>query len=110
MMRIVLLILAVVGIAAVLRHLATALLRLLRRGVDAFMADQVADVRARRGDLTGLSDAEVVRSQARRSRLAAVGTVSLWTALLVVPPLTSWPELVYACYNVLWLVPPRRRR
>jgi hypothetical protein len=108
-MRFLVLLLVVIGIAAVLRHLAVALLRLLKRGADEYIARQIADVRARRGDLTGLSDAQVERSIAKRARFAAVGGVSLWIGLLVVPPLTPWPELLYASYTAFWLFPRRRR-
>jgi hypothetical protein len=108
-MQIALLILAVLGIAAVLRHLATALSRLLRRGLDAFVAGRVADVRAHHGDITGLTDATSARALARRERRNAIAVVGLWIGLLVVPPFTAWPELLYAAYNFLWLVPSRRR-
>ena len=108
-MQIALLVLAVLGIAAVLRHLATALSRLLRRGLDAFVAAKVADVRAHHGDITGLTDATSARALARRERRNAIAVVGLWIGLLAAPPFTAWPELLYAAYNFLWLVPSRRR-
>jgi hypothetical protein len=104
----VLLVLSIVGIAAVLRHILSASSLLLRRGLDAYLAGQIAGVRANRGDLTGLSDAEGARAEARRLRRRAVFLMALWIALLVVPPLTPWPELLYASYTILWFVPRRR--
>jgi hypothetical protein len=108
-MQIVLLVLAVLGIAAVLRHLVTALSRLLRRGLDVFVARRVADVRAHHGDITGLSDATSAQKLARRERRNAIAIVGLWVGLLVAPAFTAWPEYLYAVYNFLWLIPPRRR-
>lgn len=107
-MRVLLLLLGILGFIAVARHLAVAVLRLFRRGADEFMAGQIADIRARRGDLTGLSDAQVERTLAKRGRLAALGGVFLWTALLAAPPLTPWPELLYAACNIFWVFPRRR--
>jgi hypothetical protein len=107
-MRIALLILSIAGIAAVLRHLLTASSRLLRRGLDVFVASRVADVRAHHGDLTGLSNAQGARALARRERRGAITMVALWIALLAIPPLTSWPTLLYASYTLLWFVPRRR--
>jgi len=108
-MQIVLLVLTVLGIAAVLRHLVTALTRVLHRGLDAFVAGRVADVRAHHGDLTGLSDATNARAVARRERRNAIAVVGLWVGLLLVPTFTAWPEYLYAAYNFLWLIPARRR-
>ena len=108
-MRWLVLILAIMGALAVLIRIARALLRLLHRGVDAFLAQEVARVRAQRGDITGMSDAERMRSLARRRRLLAVAGLSFWVVLLVAPPLTPWPAALYALYSVLWFVPHERR-
>ena len=107
-MDVVVLILAVAGIAAVLRHILSASSMLLRRGLDAYLAGQIAGVRANRGDLTGLSDAEGARAEARRLRRRALFRMALLIALLAVPPLTPWPESMYASYTLLWFVPRRR--
>lgn len=110
-MRIVILLLAFAGGLAVLARVIRSLFRLLHRGIDAFVAREVADLRAQKGDLTGLADAARQRADARRRRLVAVAALSFWVVLLVAPPLTPWPELLYALYSVLWLIPhelPRR--
>jgi hypothetical protein len=104
-MSILLLVLAVLGFVAVARRAALALLGLLGRGVDRFLAGEVAEVRARRGDLTGLTDARNEEKSARRAQVAAVAIFSFWTILLVVPTLTPWPRPIYATYSVLWLLP-----
>lgn len=103
-------ILAAFGIAGVAVRLARAALRTLQRGVDAFVASEMARNRARRGDLTGLAEAEAWARSARHERLAAAGRAALWLALLVAPALTPWPRELYAACAVLWLVPRARRR
>jgi len=100
-------ILAIAGIAAVLVRAAGSALRALRGSVDAFLARDVADVRAQRGDLTGVSDAALARSAANRRRLFFLAAFGFWLGLLIVPPLTPWPRFLYAVYSLLWLVPRR---
>jgi hypothetical protein len=99
--------LAVAGVAAVVIRAIGAAFRALRGGVDAFLARDVADNRAQRGDLTGLADAAEYRSAARQRRMVALGAVAFWAGLLFVPPLTPWPRFLYAVYALLWLVPRR---
>jgi hypothetical protein len=99
--------LAIAGVAAVLIRVLGAAFRALRGGVDAFIARDLADTRAQRGDLTGLADAAEARGRARRRRVAALSAAAFWAGLLIVPPLTPWPRLVYAVYALLWLVPRR---
>lgn len=104
-MRTIGLILAILGGLAVAGRAARALFRLLQRGADAFLAGETEEVRARRGDLTGMTDARQHASLAKRERLRAAGALCLWTALLLVPPLTPWPLPMYAAYSLLWLLP-----
>jgi hypothetical protein len=100
--------LAAVGAMAVVLRIVRALFAVLHGGVDAFLARDAADVRARRGDLTGLADAATARAQARRRKLNATGILFIWSGLLLVPLLTPWPALLYASYSLLWLLPRRR--
>jgi hypothetical protein len=97
--------LAVAGVIAVLLRLLRALFAALRGGVDSFLARDVADTRAQRGDLTGVDDAQTAAALARRRRLLALGTGSIWIGLLIFPVLTPWPGLLYASYSLLWLIP-----
>jgi hypothetical protein len=99
--------LAIVGAAAVLLRAAGAAFRALRGGFAAFMARDLADVRAQRGDLTGFADAAAATGAARRRRMVALGAAAFWVGLLFVPPLTPWPRFLYAVYSLLWLVPRR---
>ncbi|MGH7474997.1 MAG: hypothetical protein ACRELD_01790 [Longimicrobiales bacterium] len=100
------LILAVFGVLALLRHILRAVFVLARRGVDAFLAGEAADVRARRGDLTGLEDAERNAQRARRARVRASIGLAVWSALLVAPPFTEWTAEIYAACAMLWLFGP----
>jgi hypothetical protein len=97
--------LAAAGVIAVMLRLLRAFFAALRGGVDTFLAHDVADTRAQRGDLTGVDDARGAARLARRRRLLALGTASVWIGLLVVPTLTPWPALLYASYSLLWLIP-----
>jgi hypothetical protein len=106
-MRTAVVILAVLGIAAAVVRMVRAALWALHGGIDAFLARDTAAVRARRGDLTGLADAETQRQLARRRRIRALGAASFWAGLLLVPPLTPWPTALYASYSLLWLLPRR---
>jgi hypothetical protein len=99
--------LAAAGIAAVLLRAVLALFRALRGGVDSFLARDMADLRAQRGDLTGLAAAAEVRQAARRQRMFAFGAFAVWIGLLAVPQLTPWPRFLYVIYSLLWLVPHR---
>ncbi|MGH7577385.1 MAG: hypothetical protein ACREM1_19925 [Longimicrobiales bacterium] len=109
-MRFVIYVIAFFGVLAVLGRVLRAVLRLAHRGVDTLVAGEVHDLRAQRGDLTGMADAARQRSIARRDRLVAVAMLSFWAGLLVAPPLTPWPAALYAIYSLLWLVPRARLR
>jgi hypothetical protein len=106
-MRMVVLLLAVAGFAAVALRAASALLDVLRGGAESFLAGDLAGIRARRGDLSGLQEATELRKVARQRRMVALGAFAMWAVLLMVPPLTPWPELLYAAYSLLWLAPRR---
>ncbi len=106
-MSFIILVLAIAGFLAVLRRSAGALLRLLGRGVEAFLAREESSIRERRGDLTGLQEAVARTRGARRARLDAMLRFAFWVALLVAPLLTPWTALLYAACATLWLVPPR---
>jgi hypothetical protein len=101
--------LALAGAGAVVLRLLRALFAALRGGVDAFLARDIAETRAQRGDLTGLDDARSVALAARRRRRRALGGASVWGGLLVFPTLTPWPAMLYATYSLLWVLPRRIR-
>ncbi len=103
-MRVVLLVFGVIGWAAVVWRLLWATLRLLHRGAESVLAGDIADRRAGRGDITGMQEAAAERAVTVRTRRRAAAFVLLWLVLLIVPTLTTTPELLYALYSPLWLL------
>lgn len=103
-MRVGLVILGVVGFAAVAWRTLWALVRLLQRGADSLIAGGTVETRAHRGDITGMQEAASVRAQTARIRTRAAAFVLLWLVLLIAPTLTAAPELLYALYSPLWLL------
>jgi hypothetical protein len=108
-MNVAIMLLAILGFAAAAGQLLRALLVALGTGVESFLAREVTEVNARRGDLTALQEAESRHKVARRARFGAVARVSFWTALLAIPPFTPWTAILYACYSPLWLLGGLRR-
>jgi hypothetical protein len=104
-MDVILGVLAIAGAGAVLLRGMRAGARVLGRGLERFLVRGVADVRARRGDLTGLSDAAAQKRRARRAQLGAVSSLAFWVALGVAPLLTPWPRGLYAGYALFWVLP-----
>lgn len=111
-MHALLLVLAILGVLAVLRHLGAALLRALGRTAEGVAAGNTLDARAQRGDLTGMAEATAWRAEARRRRRGALLTTALWAAVLAAPAFTAWTLVIYAACSLLWLLPagPRRSR
>lgn len=108
-MRALVVVLAVVGVVAILRGLARTLLRLALRAAEEAAASGMADMSARRGDLTGLAERnEVVRAARQRRRTDLALTVG-WVVWLVVPPLAGWALPAYALAAPLWLLGAPRR-
>ncbi len=108
-MRAVAAVFAILGFLAVVRLAALALFRIVGRGVEAFVAGQVGDTHARRGDVTGLRNADAARTVARRARRSAFALLATSVGLLLLPMLTPWPRWLYVAYVPLWLVSPGPR-
>lgn len=96
-------VLAVLGFIAVLVRLVRAAFGALRHGVDAYLAHEAVEVRARRGDLTGMAEAQNWKRGARRARIRSFVIAALWLAGLVAPAFTPWARELYAAYSLLWL-------
>lgn len=106
-METALLLLSIAGAAAVALRVLASVIRAFRGGLEAWVARDIADTRRHRGDITGSQDALTSRAAAHRRRMFALGIALMWVLLLVVPPLTPWPRLLYASYSLLWLLPRR---
>jgi hypothetical protein len=108
-MDVLVIVLAIAGFLAALRGLSRASLGLLVRGVEVVMTREQTDIRARRGDITGLGTADEHGALARRHRRRSVLAVGFWATLIVVPLVTPWTRWLYAACSPLWLIPARRR-
>jgi hypothetical protein len=110
----VLMLLALIGFAVVASRLIRSGFRAVRWGIDSFWAREKARTRARRGDVTGMTEAQRQHQAARRGGWRALGEVAMWAALLIAPPLTVWARPLYASYGaaaiVVWGVRAAARR
>ncbi len=97
--------LATVGFAGVAWRLVGAVLRLLSSLAEVLWTNEIARTRARRGDLTGMREAEVEVREARRRRTRAALVVALWLMLLTAPAVLPWTRVLYAALAPVWLVP-----
>ena len=100
-----LILIALPGIAAVVLRWSRALFVTARHSLERFIAGQIADTRAQRGDISGMSEAESIRSKARAEALRSLLLVLFWSALLLGPLLLPGTLLIYALYAVLWFLP-----
>lgn len=107
-MTILLILLAIPGVLAVLLRLGISLLHASRHTVEWYVARQISDQRAGRGDLSGLAEAEKVRgAAARQQRRWGLHTL-MWTLLLAFPLMVPGAVIVYPLYSVLWFLPRHR--
>lgn len=105
-MELPLYILAGLGILAVSRRLVVAFVHVLRSGVEAYLAGEVAQTRANRGDITGMEEAYDTVAAARRVRGRALRAVVAWAVLLLLPVLLlEAPAPAYAACIVVWFLP-----
>jgi hypothetical protein len=98
-------ILALLGGAMLFLRLTAAVLRLGLALAEVAAASGVAEIGARRGDLTALADARRDHRTARRAALGHALVALLWLVALLLPPLIGWTLHVYAAASVLWLLP-----
>lgn len=104
-----LLLLAVAGALALIARIARAVFRLALHAMEVTAASGLAEVSARRGDLTGLAERRAREERARRERRLDTLLLALWIAWLAIPPLVGWTQVGYALAAPLWLLPRRVR-
>jgi hypothetical protein len=102
-------VLAAIGFFVVAWRLVKAVLRLARLGLDVYAAGELADTRARRGDLTGMEEAKRAAAARKRARWRMVAPAVVWLLLLVLPALTPWTRSLYASYTLFWVLGRLRR-
>lgn len=107
----ILFVLAVLGAVALVARFLRAAFRFLFASAQSTAAAGLAEVSARRGDLSTLAERREVEQTARRARLRTGLLTLLWLLLLVIPLLIGWTREVYVVCSVLWLLPsaPIRR-
>lgn len=99
--------LAFAGCVALVLRLVRTAGRLALRAAEASAAAGLADVSARRGDVTGMIERQNTVRRARRDRRKATAMVVLWGAWLVVPVFAGWAREAFALGALLWLAPRR---
>lgn len=104
-MTLLLALIALPGIAAVLVRWFAAVFGMARHSVERYVAGQIADNRAQRGDISGMSEAESIRRRSGAEQMRLLLQVLGWTGLLVAPLLLPASLVFYALYGLLWLVP-----
>jgi len=106
-MQLLVVVLAVFGFMGAARLMGRALLRLMSRGVEAYLASEASRTHARRGDITSLEASDAIQTVARRARFRAGAVFAGSVALLAIPVFTPWTAILYACYLPLWFARPR---
>jgi hypothetical protein len=107
-MTILLILLAIPGVLAVLLRLGVSLLHTAKHTMEWYVARQISNQRASRGDLSGLAEAEKIRAAAGREQRRHGLHALAWLVLLAFPLLIPGAVLVYPFYSLLWLMPRRR--
>ena len=100
-----LVLIALPGIAAVLLRWSRALFVTARHSIERFVAAQIANTRAQRGDISGMAEAEKIRHNSQQEAVRSLLNVLLWSALLIGPLFIPGTFLIYALCGLLWLVP-----
>jgi hypothetical protein len=109
-MTIILILLAIPGALAVLLRLGTALLHAGKYSLERYVARQIFDQRATRGDLSGMAEAEKVRVTAANKQMRFLGECAVWAALLGAPLLFPAAVVLYPIYSIFWFVPRRSKQ
>ncbi|HUP88385.1 MAG TPA: hypothetical protein VM100_03505 [Longimicrobiales bacterium] len=109
-MTLLLALIALPGIAAILLRWSAAVFKAARYSAERFVASQIADQRAQRGDISGMTEAENIRRRSRNEQLAGVGRVLFWTAAIAVPIFLPGTFVIYALFGFLWFLPKSTSR
>lgn len=107
LLSIVLLLLAALGLAAVLTRLARAALRLGLNAAEATASTGLAEISQRRGDITGFLERQASGVALRRARRRNLAALLGYGLLLAVPPFAGVAREAYAAAALLWLLPRR---
>ena len=98
-------VLAVSGGLALLARALRAGARLMLWAAELTAVSGMAEISARRGDLTGLAERREMEERLRRRRRRAALRAVLWTLCLIVPIAAGWLPGAFALAAPLWLLP-----
>ncbi len=103
--------LALAGALALLSRIVRSGARLALSASEAAAASGLAEVSARRGDLTAMTERRIAEKKARTHRRMGALELAFWIAWLVIPLIVGWAEVAFALAAPLWLLPkaPLRR-
>jgi hypothetical protein len=104
------LVLAVLGGAALVYRAMGGIFRLALRASQETAARGMAEVSARRGDLTSMVERQRAAELARRDRRIQMALTAVWILWFVIPLLLGSARLPLAFASVLWLLPTTRDR
>ncbi len=104
-----LLLLAFLGGIALLYRSLGGLFRLALRASQETAARGLAEVSARRGDITAMAERQRAADAARRDRRAHMAVTLLWILWFAVPLMLGSPRIPFAIASLLWLLPTPRR-
>jgi hypothetical protein len=100
--------LAAAGVAALVYRLGRSAVRLALRSAEVTATTGLAEISARRGDLTGLTERRHQVTLARRRRRLDLLRTLGWLLWLALPAATAFTREAYALAAPLWLLPIRR--
>lgn len=95
------------GLALIGRAMRTGI-RAALRAAESASASGLADVSARRGDLTGMNERRIAERRARRLGMRDAALAGLWVGWLILPLTLGWMPEGYAIAAPLWLLPGPR--
>ncbi len=102
--------LAVSGAAALSYRLLRSLARAGLSSAELTAASGMAEVSARRGDLTSLAERREAEREARRQQRGDVLVCLGWLLCLMIPLFTAWTLPLFSAAAPLWLLPYRAVR
>ncbi|HEX6910370.1 MAG TPA: hypothetical protein VF142_08240, partial [Longimicrobium sp.] len=101
LLSLVLLLLAALGVFALLARLGRSMLRLGLNAAEATAASGLAEVSERRGDITGFMERRASGETLRRARRRNLASVAAYALLIAIPPFTPFARELYAASALL---------
>lgn len=109
-MEALVLLLAVLGAAALVYRSLGGIFRLAVRASQETAASGLAELSATRGDVTAMVERKRAAEHARRDRRVHTLLTGVWVVWLVAPLLIGNPRIPFAIASLLWLLPTAGRR